>query len=361
MNLNSAAIIKKLLLLFLLVAGLYLAKAFLIPLALASIIATLFLPFCNWMDGKKFPPFISVLSSLLILLSVITLIFTLLGWQINELANDITLIKQKVVEIMETIQQFIFNHFGISAVEQSQLLRNEQSSVTDFLQAIAGSVSVLIMNSLLVLVYVFLLLYYRTHIKNFMLKMAAPHKRENMEQVIYSTTKVSQQYLLGLTKMIACLWIMYGVGFSLLGVKNPLFFAFLCGLLEIIPFIGNITGTTITVLVAVVHGASLPLVGGIIVTYGTVQLIQGWLLEPLILGPQVKINPLFTIIALVAGELIWGVAGIILAIPVTAMIKIVCDNIESLKPYGFLIGEIASQKKEPVYIKKIKKWAKKKE
>jgi predicted PurR-regulated permease PerM len=75
-------------------------------------------------------------------------------------------------------------------------------------------------------------------------------------------------------------------------------------------------------------------------TYGIIQFIQGWVLEPLILGRQVKINPLFTILALVFGEIIWGIPGVILAIPITAMLKIVCDHIDALKPYGFLIGEI---------------------
>ena len=76
-------------------------------------------------------------------------------------------------------------------------------------------------------------------------------------------------------------------------------------------------------------------------------------MEPLILGPQVKINPLFTIIALVLGELIWGIPGIFLAIPLMAMFKIVCHHIESLKPYGYLIGEVETVKSEPGYIKKI--------
>jgi predicted PurR-regulated permease PerM len=91
-----------------------------------------------------------------------------------------------------------------------------------------------------------------------------------------------------------------------------------------------------------------------------VQFIQGWILEPLILGPQVKINSLFTIIALVLGELLWGIPGIILAIPLTAMLKIVCDHIESLKPYGFLIGEIETTKNEIVFVEKIKKLIKSK-
>ena len=161
--------------------------------------------------------------------------------------------------------------------------------------------------------------------------------------MLSSITNVSQQYLLGLTKMIVCLWIMYGIGFSLVGVKNALFFAILCGLLEIVPFIGNLTGTTLTVLVAIVQGAGLPLVISIIGVYMLVQLIQEWILSPIILGPQVKINAFTTIIALVLGELIWGIAGIFLAIPLIGMFKIVCDHIEALKPYGFLIGEIENK------------------
>ena len=166
-----------------------------------------------------------------------------------------------------------------------------------------------------------------------------------MEQILKSTTQVSQQYLLGLAKMIACLWILYSIGFSLLGVKNAVFFAILCGLLEIIPFIGNITGTTLTVLITALHGGNVSLILGIVVTYATVQFIQGWILEPLILGPQVKINPLFTIIALIVGDWIWGIPGILLAIPIAAMVKIVCDHIEPLKPIGFLIGDLETDKR----------------
>jgi len=174
-------------------------------------------------------------------------------------------------------------------------------------------------------------------------------------------TFVSQQYLLGLAKMIACLWIMYGIGFSIIGVKNALFFAILCGLLEIIPFIGNLTGTSLTVLVSVVEGAGMPMVISIVVVYLVVQFIQEWILSPIIVGPQVKINAFTTIIAMVLGELVWGVAGIFLAIPLIAMFKIVCDHIEPLKPYGFLIGEIETTKKETNFIKKIiKRLSKKK-
>ena len=352
MQLTTSTVIKKLLVLFLVVAGLYYAKDFLMPLAIGGVFATLFLPLCKWMEKHKVPKILAALACLLLLLAGIAGVGALLGWQIAGLMKDIDLISKKVTETGTRVQEYIFNNLGISVKEQSQILKDEQPSLTGVIQFVAGSLTALFSNAILVAVYILMLLYYRIHIKNFIIKLTSPPQRGEMEKVIYRTGKVSQQYLLGLIKMIGCLWIMYGIGFSLLGVKNAFFFAILCGLLEVVPFIGNITGTSLTVLVSAAQGAGLPVLGGIVAIYGVVQFIQGWLLEPLILGPQVKINPLFTIIALVLGGLIWGIPGVFLAIPLTAMLKIVCDHVEPLKPLGFLIGELESPKKTDDLIKK---------
>jgi hypothetical protein len=218
------------------------------------------------------------------------------------------------------------------------------------MRLVFGSLADVFKNLILVLVYFIFLLFYRSHLKNFLLKLSVKSQRDEMEQIIHSCTQVTQQYLLGLSKMIVCLWIMYSIGFSIIGVENAIFFAILCGLLEIVPFVGNITGTTLTVLVTALHGADFPTLVSIVITYIVVQFIQGWVLEPLILGPQVKINPLFTIVALVLGELLWGISGIILAIPLTAILKIICDHIGPLKPYGFLIGSIENEHKKKTFI-----------
>jgi predicted PurR-regulated permease PerM len=343
MTTTNSSIIKKLILLFLVFAGLYYAQDFLMPLCIGGILATLFLPFCNWMEKKRAPRWLASLVCLLIVLLALASLVALLSWKISELTNDIVLLKQKAIEVTDRIQAYLHEHLGISVERQSQILTDEQPSFSKLMQMMAGSLIFIFTNLILVLVYVFFLLYYRSHIKKFFLKISSPSQRSEMEQMLNSSAHVSQQYLLGLSKMIVCLWIMYGIGFSIIGVKSAIFFAVLCGILEIIPFIGNITGTLLTLVVTALHGASLPMLVAIVITYGVVQFIQGWFLEPLIVGPQVKINPLFTIIALVIGELVWGVPGIILAIPLTAIFKILCDHIEPLKPYGFLIGQIKNE------------------
>lgn len=358
MKTESSSFLQKLALIFLIILGLYFAKDFLIPLCIGGILATLFLPFCNWMQSKKIPKGLAVFICFFSLFLLISVLISLLGWKVSELINDFSLIKQKSLEVGNHMQKYIFNHLNITAEEQFTILKNEQPSYSNIFQIIFGSIASVFATLVLVFVYFAFLLYYRNHIKNFILKLAKPAKQDEMKEVITSATKVSQQYLLGMSKMIVLLWIMYGIGFSAIGVENAIFFAILCGLLEIVPYVGNITGTILTVLVTAIHGGNPTLIGGIIVIYIFVQLIQGWVLEPLILGPQVKINPLFTIIVLVIGQLLWGIPGIILAIPLTAILKIICDHIEPLKPYGFLIGEITVPKKREDILQSLKSYIK---
>jgi predicted PurR-regulated permease PerM len=337
---------KQLLFLFLLFAGIYYAKPFLVPLAIGSIIATLLMPLCNLLQSKKLPKALAVLICMIVLLAFVAMIISLLGFKIVALASDFALLKQKMIEVFTQMQTYLFKHFGISINQQLQIINAEQPSYSNLAQQIFQFVASIFTLSSIIFTYIFLLLYYKNHIKNFIIKLAKSMQKNEaeIEKVVFSATSVSKFYLLGLFKMIFCLWIMYGIAFSLLGVKNAIFFAILCGLLEIIPYIGNLTGALLTILITALNGANFPILAGIAITYGSVQLIQGWILEPLILGPQVKINPLFTIIALILGQLLWGIPGIILAIPIIAIFKIICDQFTPLKPFGFLIGEIEETK-----------------
>lgn len=353
MTATITSVIKKLLLLFLVFAGLYYAKAFLMPLFIGGILATLFLPFCNWMERKKIPKGLAVFLCLLSLILGISTIISFLGWKIYDLINDFAMMKKMAIETLRVVQLYLYDYFNLTYKEQFQIFKNEQPSYSSIMQVLLGSLADFFTNLVLVLVYFLFLLYYRSHIKTFFVKYVAPSQQGNMENLIHNAAKISQQYLLGISKMIVLLWLLYGIGFSVLGVENALFFAVLCGLLEIVPYVGNITGTSLTLLVVALHGADLSMLGGIVVVYGIIQMFQGWVLEPLILGPQVKINPLFTIFALVIGELVWGISGMILAIPMIAIFKIVCDHINSLKPYGFLIGGVETQKNKLGFIEKI--------
>lgn len=339
-----------LLFLFGAIAGLVFAKPFLVPLAFAALIAMLLLPVCRWLEKKGVHRILAILLSLLTILLLFAGIIWLISWQVGDLAKNSGEIEKNLTEKITGLKQYISTSFGVPEAKQQEMLQKQQQSsgskvssmATGFLSAVGGFLA----DFLLVLVYTFLLLFSRSHLKQFALKLVAKGKEREASTIIEDCSKVTQKYLSGMGLMIVGLWIMYGIGFSVVGVKNAIFFAILCGMLEIIPFVGNLAGTAVTILASVAQGGSSTMIIGIVVTYAVVQFIQTYILEPLVVGDEVNINPLFTIGGIVAGELIWGVPGMILAIPAIGMLKIICDRVPPLQPYGFLMGNEKKKKKK---------------
>ena len=339
------------------ISGLYFAREFIIPLAFAMLFSMLLLPLCRWIESKGIHRGIAALLSILTILLVLGALIWLLSWQISTFSDELGNIKQKISGLVTKAKDYISTTLKIPPEQQKQMTQSSGSGgpgkmVTTALSTVSG----ILVDFILILVYIFLLLYFRTHLKKFVMMQVKADEKPEAKKMIEDSSKVAQQYLSGLGLMIVCLWIMYGIGFTIVGVKHAIFFAILCGVLEIIPFVGNLTGTTLTVLMAVSQGGSSGMIIGIIITYMIVQFIQTYILEPLVVGAEVNINPLFTILVLVAGELIWGIAGLVLAIPLLGIVKIICDHVDPLKPYGFLIGGEKKKKKNTGLVSKMKGW-----
>jgi len=346
-------------LLFILLSAtiLYFSSSFLIPIALSAVLAMLFIGLSNRLERKGMKRGFSALVAIGLFIIAVTIIVSLLAWQLNSFSENLADMKLRLITLLQDLKGWIETTLGISTQQQEALIKEQRTSsahaTSGLLAGFATQTLSILINTVLVLVYIYLFLFYRSRIKQFFLKLVPSRNYNQTEKIIQQAARVSQQYLSGLAGMIMMLWILYGIGFQLVGVKNALFFAVLCGILEIVPFVGNITGTSITVLAVIAQGGKSELIVGVVAVYLLVQFFQTYVLEPLIVGNQVNINPLFTIMALVAGELLWGVAGMVLAIPLLGIIKIVCDHIPSLQPYGFLIGTEAKPKKKH-FIQKLK-------
>ncbi|MBD1394156.1 AI-2E family transporter [Mucilaginibacter glaciei] len=329
---------------------LFFGRAVLIPLTFGLILAMLLLPFCRWLQGRGLGNGVSSALSVVALLLLVGGIITLLQYQVSDLVEDLSKIEERFNSILGGLKTYVKQHFGISAQEQQKIIKEQQSSgmgqVAGIVTGLVGSLAGIMVDAILVLVYTFLFIFFRGHFKQFLLRLFKPEDRDTTREVLQNAGKVTQQYLGGLGLMIVMLWVMYGIGFSIVGVKNALFFAVLCGILELVPFAGNITGTSITVLMALAQSGDTKVVIGVIITYGCVQLIQTYLLEPLVVGDRLNINPLFTILIIVVGEAVWGIPGMILAVPLLGIFKIICDNAPPLNDIGFLIGPPKEKKKD---------------
>ena len=313
----------------------------------------LFLPLSIWFENKKIPKALAILFCIIIFLVIIAGIIGLISWQITDLAGETSNIESKLKKMIGQVEEYIRSNYGISKKQQEKIITEQTQANGDMFSNIGSSLSGFIVDFILMLVYIFLFMFYRERIKTFILKLVSSQQKKNTETIIHDIQNVSQKYITGLGLMIGCLWVMYSIGFSIVGVKYAVLFAIICGLLEIVPFIGNLTGNLLTILMVVIQGGGMGMVIGVVITYLIVQFLQTYILEPLVVGAEVNINPLFTIVILVLGELVWGIPGMVLAIPLLGILKIICDHVESLKPYGYLIG--SDKKKRSSLLKRNKK------
>lgn len=332
-------------------------KPFFVPIAFAGLLAMLLLPISKWLQSKGVNKAVAILLSMLTFVGFFALVIWFISWQISDIAENASKLEQQVMQKYQQLRQVLSTEYGISAEKQEQMLKEQQASssgkMSSVLTAVLSGFGGFLTNLLLVLVYVFLFTFFRDRIKGFIVRLVPESEKDNALTCIHETQQVAQEYLKGLFLMIVFLWIMYSIGFSIAGVKNAFFFAILCGLLEIIPFVGNLTGTALTLGMSLVQGGDMNLVVGILITYGLVQFIQSYLLEPLVVGAGVSINPMATIVGLVAGELLWGIPGMVLAIPLMGMIKVVFDHIPVMRPYAYLIGQ--EKKEDSGWQKSLKK------
>lgn len=339
--------IKVLLLVLLFFVILYYGKSFFVPVLIAAFLSMLLMPLCKRLE-RKVPRGLAVVLSVLVLLSVVAVIVYVVSTQVSNIADNAEQIEKNISAKVQKVQEFVTRSLGIPQQKQQQVIQQQQQAstgkistlITGFFTTLGG----LLTTSIIMVVYIFLFLYFRDHFSQFLLRVVPPREKGNTRTILHDAQQVAQKYLTGLAIMIGCLWVMYGIGFSIIGVKNGLFYAVLCGLLEIVPFVGNLTGVSITIIMTMAQGGDLKLVAAIMVTYGIVQFIQSYFLETLVVGRGISIHPVFTIMGIVGGELLWGIPGMVLALPLLGVIKIICDHVEPLKPYGYLIGEERKQR-----------------
>jgi predicted PurR-regulated permease PerM len=328
---------------FLIISGLYFARQFLIPIAISAMLSMLLIPLSNYLEKKGLNRIWASLICIILMISLFGGIIYLVSLQAAGISDNLREIFLRIQQMVIEVQKFLAETVGISTQIQKIWIDKQTSNGTNGAILLAGSFLSYLMGimikSILVIVYTFLLLTSRSHLKQFILMLVPKEEVQETERMLSDAGKVSQNYLSGLGIMVIILWIMYGIGFSIIGVESAIFFAVLCGILEIVPFIGNLTGTGLTILMVISQGGSNSMVLGVFLTYMFIQFVQTYFLEPLVVGAEVNINPLFTILVLVFMEIIWGIPGMIMAIPMLGIVKIICDHVKPLKPYAFLIGK----------------------
>jgi predicted PurR-regulated permease PerM len=325
------------------VIALYYAQGILVPLVTAALLAMLLLPLVRRFERWKLGKFFSILVTLLIVIGIVVLVIYILTTQVVSFSEDLPAIQEKLNQRFSTLQGWVSGVTGLSGDEQLNYLKNGASSLLGVAQSFAGAILAATTGTIvfigLLLVMIFLFLYYRSRIRNFLIQIVPKEEHINANKIIEEISKVTQKYLLGVFTVMGILSVLNSLVFLMIGVPHAVFFGILASILNVIPYLGVWIGTMLPMIMMAITQDSLTPILLIMLGVWINQQIDNNFLTPKITGSKVAINPLATIVILIIGSMIWGVAGMILFIPLLGVAKIIFDNIDGLKPLGYLIGE----------------------
>jgi len=324
-------------------AVLILAKPILVPLGFALLISFILYPLAKkletWGINRLFAAFLSMLMMTLFIGGGISFFLT----QITNLPNELSSFQDKIMGLLKNIIMYINNHVNLEAdLEKEYLLdqlkewfknmafpvaENTFYTTTNFLAGLLATI-----------VYTFLFLIYRTGLTQAFIKFSPTDKREVALNMLKKVQKVGQKYLGGMIVLILILGLANSLGLWVIGVDSPFLFGFLAAAMSIIPYVGTTLGASIPVLYAFMSHDSLWIPFAVAVLFWAIQLIESNFLSPKIVGNSLQINALAAILSLLIGASVWGISGMVLFLPFVAMLKVICEEYEPLKPVALLIG-----------------------
>lgn len=329
-----------------LTAGVYILfvlQETLIPLAFSVLLAILLHPVCVRLEHRRVPRIAAILLSILVFFIVVMILVYVVSIQIGGFAEELPRITEKAEIILDQTLTMGERYLNLSRTQQVteakkylvNMLTEGRAVLLNTLVTTTGAISTFILLPL----YVFFFLLYRDFFRRFFYKAIANVPHEDLNALLKKIYVVIQSYLSGLFLVIIIVGILNSIGLLLLGVPHAIFFGFLAGFLILIPYIGILIGSLFPALLSIVTMDSPWYAVGVIGVMSFVQFLEGNFITPNIVGSKVSVNPMAAIVALFLGGQLWGLSGLILALPVTAILKVVLDTIPSLEPFGFLLGE----------------------
>ena len=346
----------------LLVHILIVGQSIIVPLLIAFFIAFLLIPLANFLERYKFPRPLSAITCIIITIVLLAGVFTLFGSQVNTFVNDLDDITDKISELKTRLPEVVQTQLDdISTEEIIGYAQSNSSNIFSSLTNVLSGFTLL----LIIPIYIAMILIYRNLLRTFLLKVfnVDGNKTENTSKqnedspkgikvLIPRIRKIIQKYIVGMFYVICVLFVLNSIALFSLGIQHAMLFAAIAAVLNIIPFVGPLIGSTLPIMFALITKDSLFYPLAVMASFIIIQSIEGNFLTPKIVGSNVSLNPLVTLITLFVGASIWGIVGMILFIPMVAIIKEILRNIDGLEPYAYLLGNEDEEKSQKEFIKK---------
>ena len=332
-------------LLMILLIGIFicLGHGVLVPIYFSILLSILLLPITNFLQRCYLPATVANFFAVVFALALIAGIVYFLSSQMAGFLNDVPSIREHLNEHITTLQNWLAQKLHISTAQQKVFIDDAREGVKHSGGLYIGqtflTVSETVVLVVMVAIYSFLILCYRHLIKRFMFAIFNSQHKESVQHVLVESKQIIQKYMTGLLIEMAIVATCYSVILLLIGVKYAIFLGVFAAVLNIIPYIGLFTGVAFTVLVTLGNSSNMNDIIWIIVGMETIHFLDANFLLTKIVGSKVKINALMTIVGIVIGGSLIGLAGVFLALPTIAILNVIFAQIDSLKPWSILLSD----------------------
>jgi predicted PurR-regulated permease PerM len=333
----------------LLALALYLGADILLPLFFAVLLAVLLHPVVVFLTTRKLDRVVAILLSIFLSLLLIGTLLYFLSTQIGNFLDDIPTLKARLKDLIQSGKEWVQVNFNIGIREQNKYLSETTEKMTDqtvgIVQQTVVTLTGILSYVIFLPVYTFLILYHKAMIKHFLTEVFKRSEQDKIVEVLDESQAICQQYLMGMLIELVIVFTLNSAGFLIIGVKYPIFLALVAALLNIIPYIGMLIANIFCVIIALISSDPSINVLWVFAVLGAVQIIDNNILMPWVVGSRVKINALAIIVGVVVAGSLCGIAGMFLAIPGLALVKVVFERVETLRPWAILLSDETTEKR----------------
>lgn len=320
-------------------------RTFLVPILVSVLLSILVSPITLQLEDKGLKRMPAIALTLVLFLGLIAGILYVSYIQISDMIDMWPSFVNKADAMFYQSRAWMSETFGLET--RSQM--NDLEDVSTQLIQDNGSAAIMMTTAFLATIfliplYMFFMLYYRTFFCNFLYGLLGKVEKKRINIILYRIYDVIHNYLAGMFTVMVIVGSLNTLGLLILGVKYAVFFGFFASLLLLIPYIGVIIGSALPIMMALVTKESPMYAVGVGLVFLTIQLLEGNFITPYIVGSKISINPLMAILALLLGGMLWGIPGMILALPMVAILKVILDHSEDLKAFGYVLGDPDSHK-----------------
>lgn len=329
--------------LFAFIGMLFISQNIILPIIYSTIIAIVLSPLVNFFVRKKMNRVIAIALTIALVIAITIAIIVLLSSQVMQFSDSFPKLVEKFHQLFNQSVLWASDNFNISTGKINSWVTEKNTELMSGTGAVIGQTlihtgSILII-MVLIPVYVFMILFYQPLLIEFIHKLFKSSNQNEVNEVLAATKKIIQSYLVGLLLEAAIIATLNSTCLLILGIDYAILLGVIGAILNVIPYIGGIIAVALPMMIALATKSSSSYCLLVLASYILIQFIDNHYIIPKVVASKVKINALISIIVVLAGGALWGIPGMFLSIPLTAIIKVIFDHVESLKPWGFLLGD----------------------